>query len=1106
MIDRINTFLELDVFTQDDLYSTFSLQERLYILYYIDDKKFLDFKKKVNRLELRLLSPEEAYDVATEKETISINGILMYAPEFFAQYLSQKDLYQLCHSTTEDISTYLLYLKDSNYIAKLFDEGVISKNYCSEMLWAMDNTELKIKYMLKYADKEDYYSTIQSIEDDKEKEDALKYLKKSDRVYVITSFKDDSFKEKYISIFAFKRSMIISSLTSDDKKEDYLNKLFPLLTAYEKVEIIASFTNKDLVRKYVQLLKSGNAITAFITINSGTKKYDDIIMELLPKLHKEKHIAEVIMHTHNIRFKTILFQRLRSEKTIIESLGFGSYNNTILTICLDKVSEKNKIKIIRMFKNPNALFDNLNKINPKLIPSTLEHVERFPKYDSKYEYIAKIYANIYKLNLEHLIKLLEVVGCSLFNSIENPNIMHAINLNDEDFAKYMQIINENNLTVTESSHNDTINSIIQRLFRVQNRRIYEFGATLFHAIDDKNTDLIRDLFTEMTMAQVLPREEYIRLYRAIKAGEDRQTIKNELKVYTDKYIALKREQFYHEIMDDNKSNLFQVRASKKAIINLLLAESTNEEIIDELDRQDIYELTKEEMDLVKNHDLINKILEYKRDVSSINLLPEEKKQISKVTNILIKVFEKKVFIRNREQSEFTYEIKPTDLETVISIMKSLDVEMLRKTLFSNQESFDHLISFLDKTRILGWINKYEGIAIPADIQLSTDTIAELINNYDFIKKRIEKKAEEENQPPQYSITKMLDEASVFDTYSQKYSLLFGRENFNLIKTNPPPNSSGLTKEVRIKKALSLIPKMYSRKTIPVPGIDKMYTLENGKKLNVVVGNTKDLINLTLGERTKACMRIGGAGDSLFEYALLGKKGFHITIYDSETNEFISRVSCFRNGNTIFMNQLRNSVTKKYQDIELVEVIKQVASDLIDLTKDSPQPIHNVVISQGYAMESVNAYSTYMGVENVKKGLPTFYSDVDSTAIVLKTSNKDNKLVPVILDKNTPDYTPQRGKIRTYHGEEAAKQVVHYKLLNHVLNGGNIDTVDSFINYDIVTCIAGEDWYVSIDINGKVEEFILKETNNKKLAMAEMKETLQIIKQFKPEEQKTKEIA
>ena len=45
------------------------------------------------------------------------------------------------------------------------------------------------------------------------------------------------------------------------------------------------------------------------------------------------------------------------------------------------------------------------------------------------------------------------------------------------------------------------------------------------------------------------------------------------------------------------------------------------------------------------------------------------------------------------------------------------------------------------------------------------------------------------------------------------------------------------------------------------------TLKNGKKINIVVGNFSNIINLTYGERTGACMRIGGAGKSLFNFCL-----------------------------------------------------------------------------------------------------------------------------------------------------------------------------------------------------------------------------------------------
>ena len=60
------------------------------------------------------------------------------------------------------------------------------------------------------------------------------------------------------------------------------------------------------------------------------------------------------------------------------------------------------------------------------------------------------------------------------------------------------------------------------------------------------------------------------------------------------------------------------------------------------------------------------------------------------------------------------------------------------------------------------------------------------------------------------------------------------------------------------------------------------------------------------------MRSFGKGDNLFRFCNLDPRGFHITFTDEEGN-YLSRVSGFRNGNTVFLNELRYSVDGRYSN-------------------------------------------------------------------------------------------------------------------------------------------------------------------------------------------------
>lgn len=110
----------------------------------------------------------------------------------------------------------------------------------------------------------------------------------------------------------------------------------------------------------------------------------------------------------------------------------------------------------------------------------------------------------------------------------------------------------------------------------------------------------------------------------------------------------------------------------------------------------------------------------------------------------------------------------------------------------------------------------------------------------------------------------MEVAGVYDSSSYKYEILFGRENSKLLVHNPPANSASMSKNLRLENAIYYINIMYKRKYITVPPIDEDISI-NGKNININLGNFTDMINLTYGERTGSCMRIGGTGATLFDF-------------------------------------------------------------------------------------------------------------------------------------------------------------------------------------------------------------------------------------------------
>ena len=212
--------------------------------------------------------------------------------------------------------------------------------------------------------------------------------------------------------------------------------------------------------------------------------------------------------------------------------------------------------------------------------------------------------------------------------------------------------------------------------------------------------------------------------------------------------------------------------------------------------------------------------------------------------------------------------------------------------------------------------------------------------------------------------------------SSIYSDILGVEDTGFIKSNPGRNSArGMTSSERLKIATEDIVKLYNKQEITIPSSDEVVSLPNGKELEVIVGNFTSTCNLTHGERTDACMRIGGAGELLYDFCINNKKGFHIRFEDPKTHEYVSRVSGFRNGNTVYLNQLRNSLSKDYSDNDLIEATKIISKSLIEKTNNTSSPIENVFVSDGYATDNdEDLIRTRLNKYDVTKGLGKIYTD------------------------------------------------------------------------------------------------------------------------------------
>lgn len=950
-----------------------------------------------------------------------------------------------------------------------------------------------------------YYNDniVRYIKDELVRARCLKYLDPYERTYVIRDFDSDYLKEKYLTLFARDKGEIIDSFESDDYRERNLKKYWHVISSYDKGYIIGNFENTELIYKYARKLTSDRAKSRVIC-----RVYDelpDLCFELIDTMHDQESIADAVAYMGHCKEVEPYASKVKKDRFILSMLDDCKLDAS--PEVLQYIFRCNDKEIMDYWEH-RRYGENFFLILPyiknfKVVEELFDHTENFVDYCDELEPLVTRYANEYKVNKEHLLVFIRMFGLEFLKHLKSKNIINLLNLNEIDFNKIMQILE---VKMDDNSFNNSVNALLQRKFRIKVPEIVMIFPGALQAIEEGNKkelgemlDLLAELLTtnEVYNEQFSNKEIFVdRLVAKDEVAIDR------LHTLTSKFIKLKRNEYVRNETEDAKSLVKEKVPNKKKSIKAFIAGYPTGVIMNILYNRDRNhfeeELTDEEYALMCDKERLLNIIKYKKNpAENKELLPLVKGDFKLFDSLCDKVFND--YLLQRATSDFDvpydYVYKDVDKDSLLSVLLELDVEKMKQGVLSDDHLFGEMMSQLEQYGLLGWIGTFDGLAMDSGITVDPGVIANFIVYYPVIHSELKKRVEA-GIIPNATFTSYLDYAICFDSGSKRYSLLFGPENYNLIATNPKWNSSSSTKEERIKAALQYLKVIRKRTKISVPPIDKDFELSGGKKLNVSVGNISDPINLTYGERTGACMRVLGAGYSLFKFCLEDENGFHIKFTDPETGEFVSRVSGFRNGNTVFLNQLRFSKSNKYTNKDVVEACQLIAKEIINASRTSETPIDNVVISGDLSMSESKLPMISLGVRNIKSGLSNtnFYSDVKSSAILLASVGKPGELVPVVLGKgkNKDRYDVARIKPAMFIGEDGTEHIQQIEMLDQFLSGIEVGDVDIREHEDILFCYVGEDWYIKVNTDKKVEVYIMNNSNNVKEAQREVELVRQVI--------------
>lgn len=1036
---------------------------------------------------------------------------------------------------------------DYYIISKMSDESLIKiLEICREEKFNFNYNsfiELEKSIIDRIKDKTLKLKIILNLENYSEYIDEIKILIKEKQDDNITSFVIDKLLDTDLGL-AFSLIELIKN------EQNRLRKLLKLITNFPKawnytkvVNILNSINDIKLKKQHILEIIEELGLTKYpLTSLIMLLEEDDLKLYLL-EIYKDKvFVSDIIISIKNEELRKHVFKLYLSDdeflKKVIKSFDNDKIKlellqeyypvmlqNTKIEIIVSLKEDKNKLNLLEKIKFSMeqrwrillSLKDDELKLNLLILEAKqtmnfgllnefIQHDDTIFKLKEVNLDLLEMYSDRYNLNYNNLKSLTYKFGYIILRYIDNKNILNIINSDEDSLNKFLSLFDKENSINLDKTNIDSIYvSLIQRIFRNKNiDNIFNLFNNLIELIEANQKEKLIQKLLQIKKEGIIDFDIGV-LVNDLFDINKRQSATNKLNELIIDYIIIKRNLYSEERkLRINKDLNLEFKYEKRYLINVLIRTAFYERIIDMFKQLDKSLMSDKAKELLNDEETLLYCIDYKRNssqyIENLNMINQNLKYTNELLNLLYiqsyNELEKIIFDEDNSKREMS--IKTTDQTELLKIISSIDINLLKDNLFNNEFLYNELLKVLKKHKFLGWDNIFDKLLNEADIEFDSDSKANIINYfYKYYPILLDKV--KDNELESISLTSIIDLVSIYSSVSTVYKVLLGKEDFELICANQNPNAATIDKSYRLKQVPLKIIELYKRKYITVPPFERSFDV-NDKRLLVTIGNTSDTINLTYGERTGACMRIGGVGESLFNFCLKNENGFHVMITEPRTNTLISRVSGFRNGNTIFLNQLRYSLNNSYTDKDLKELIGKVSRYIIDITKSNEYPVENVIISNGYAMESEKDKTIILD-KDIKEGFEHFYSDVSSSnAILLATSKEDGSIAEIKLGKeNAPRYPVLRQKVKVVTEQsEITRLKTRMHIISNLLQGKEIlDCITDEINFsrNSSSLYIGEDWYIEVDNeNNILNEYYINTGDPRVLEeMAEVKSELLNIK-------------
>ncbi len=746
-----------------------------------------------------------------------------------------------------------------------------------------------------------------------------------------------------------------------------------------------------------------------------------------------------------------------------------------------------------------------------LIHNTKRTINQLKQNPEAYRVAKEYFINSAKVNINNYNKLEARYGIGVISYLFNENMVDALNLDENVFDRLLSLFSTSEYTLSdlESSYdaikqykfsnlNPDIVNVFSHIMHNLDGDYLLYTDEVWKRLDDNFFKKIKDLpdgyakenaktFLEFVISRIkncddFEREKYVSMlhsitdYYIIKCREE----------YREKYSIFTDLDLDYEYDEKSLKDNFLKSLLKKSYAVIVNYGDGKEESLDNL-------LVMNLINYGLSEELAKALVNYANNSESITnpnneILTNYRYLIKAMQNIAAssndKIFSTEYMKSHldagtQDKLRKKYYLCSTENDP-LELMGQLNIGNLTKNVLDNDEVYGSLKSIMSKMKLDKIPSKLSDFINNSnyDFTKSTSGLAAFISYYNTVyerKKKAMMASGEDAAKIHFSLPEVFINGEALIAISSIYLQILGDEDANLIKTNPGPNSATRKTQnnERLKEAVELTKTLFNKREVTIPTFNEVLNLDGGKSLRVIVGNFNHPSNLTHGERTGACMRIGGAGESLFDFAIYDKNGFHIRFEDPVTGEYISRVTGFRNGNTVFLNELRNSCNaEKYSDLDVVNACKVASSKLIEMSEKSASRIDNVVVHNAYAMTESKDSFISLGVSNIKEGLSNFYSDVSSVVKILATTTKDGKFAPVNFDKSkVPSYMPAREIPKVFNGANALGMISRVYSVKRLLAGDNLEDIE-LIYLDIKYAIVSKDWYVYVDNDGVIHKDLI----------------------------------